>query len=273
MGSTEILPVAKLGKKKRFLQSHPYCCFCGGAEPSSTIDHVPAKACFPDGYWPEDFEFPACDACNRGSKKHDALAGFYTQLLDFNESNRTPDDIAKMNKLRAGILENYPDALPDESTSVPIHQVGSIITPVPVAISVRKPAAFLPTIETLQRKLTHALYYKETGKPISKNHTYLSEHYQIQSSDRTLTTYLAQLLPEETIGGRTNIKHYGERFGYKSGFKEHEDFFMYGAQFGRGLIIWGMVVGTETELSHQASHLLSKRWRVGGDRENSLILK
>ena len=114
----------KLGKKKRFLIGHPYCCFCGATEASTTIDHVPPKACFPDGYWPEEFEFPACEACNQGSKREDQLFGFYSQLLDFNESNRTPEDNAKMTKLRDAIARNYPDALPDVTTARPIHQVG-----------------------------------------------------------------------------------------------------------------------------------------------------
>lgn len=210
----------KLGRKKRFLLTHPYCCFCGGTEPSTTIDHVPPKACFPDGYWPEEFEFPACETCNQGSKRDDQLTGFYTQLLDFNESNRTPQDAAKMTKLRDAIARNYPDALPDSSTSVPIHQVGSIITPSPVAVSVQRPTAFAETMETLQRKLTHALYYRETGKPLTQAHPYLSEHYQIQGSDHTLTKYLGELLPDETIGGRTNVKNYGDprHLGAEIGF-------------------------------------------------------
>jgi len=261
----------KLGKKKRFLLAHPYCCFCGGTEPSTTIDHIPPKACFPDGYWPEEFEFPACETCNQGSKRDDQLAGFYTQLLDFNESNRTPQDAAKMTKLRDAIARNYPDALPDSSTSVPIHQVGSIITPSPVAVSVQRPIAFSQTMETLQRKLTHALYYRETGKPLTQAHPYLSEHYQIQGSDRTLTKYLGELLPDETIGGRTNVKNYGERFGYKSGYKDTDDFFMYGAQFGKGLIVWGMVLGPAMRVSNLADYLKSKPWRWAGYREKILV--
>jgi hypothetical protein len=43
------------------------------------------------------------------------------------------------------------------------------------------------------------------------------------------------------------VKNYGERFGYKSGWKEMEDFFMYIAQFGRGLIVWGIVLGPEDQ--------------------------
>ena len=265
------MPKKKLGKKKRFLLDHPHCCFCGGTEPSTTIDHIPPKACFPDGYWPDDFEFPACEACNQGSKKDDQLTGFYTQLLDFNESNRTPQDAAKMTKLRDAILRNYPDALPDTSTSIPIHQVGSIITPNPIAVSVQRPAAFAQTMETLQRKLTHALYYREAGKPLTKSHAYLSEHYQIQGSDHTLTTFLGALLPQETIGTRTNIKSYGERFGYKSGYKNKEDFFMYGAQFGKGLIVWGIVLGPGMSVSSLADYLKAKSWRWAGYRETILI--
>ena len=210
----------KLGKKKRFLIGHPYCCFCGGTEASTTIDHVPPKACFPDGYGPEEFEFPACEACNQGSKREDQLFGFYSQLLDFNESNRTPEDNAKMTKLRDAIARNYRDALPDVTTARPIHQVGSIFTPYPVAISVQRPSAFQQPMETLQRKLTHALYYRETGRPLTKAHSFLSEFYQIQGSDHTLTKYFGELLPNQTIGGRSNLKNYGERFGYKCGFKE-----------------------------------------------------
>lgn len=197
---------AKLGRKKRFLQAHPFCCFCGGTVASATVDHVPPRACFPDGYAPDGFEFRACEACNRGSKREDQLAGFYTQLLDFNESNRTPQDVAKITKLRDGIARNYPEALPDASTSVPIRRVGSILTPVPVAVSVQRPAAFTETMECLERKLTHALYYKETGKPLTKEHRFLSEHYQIQQRDRSFTTFFAELLPDTQLGGRPNIK-------------------------------------------------------------------
>jgi hypothetical protein len=259
----------KLGKKKRFLNDHPYCCFCGGTEESATIDHVPPKACFPDGYWPEEFEFPACEACNQGSKRDDQLFGFYSQLLDFNESNRTPEDNAKMTKLRDAIARNYPEALPDVSTARPIHQVGSIITPYPVAISMQRPSTFQKPMETLQRKLTHALYYRETGRPLTTAHLFQKGYYQIQGNDTTLTKYFNELLPNQTIGGRSNIpKNYGERFTYKSGFKEQEDFFVYAAQFGRGLIVFGIVLGPS--LIDQIQHDQSRPLQFAGCRETKI---
>jgi len=265
------MPVTKRpSKTRRFLLVHPYCCFCGGAEPSTTIDHVPPQACFPEGYSPEEFEFPACDKCNGESRRDDQLFGFYSQLLDFNESNRTPADVAKITKLRDSIAHNFPDALPDASTARPIHNVGSVITPSPLAIEVRTPKLFREPVETLERKLTHALYYRETGRALSKSHLFLSEFYQPQGSSDVLTKYLVSLLPDQTIGGRSNVKNYGERFGYKSGWKEIEDFLMYIAQFGKGVIVWGMIVGPKTKISESATYLRAKPWRKAGCREKVL---
>ena len=40
---------AKRRKKlsARILEKHPFCCYCGGNERATTIDHVPAKIVFP----------------------------------------------------------------------------------------------------------------------------------------------------------------------------------------------------------------------------------
>lgn len=261
----------RLSKTQRFLREHPYCCFCGGTEPSTTIDHVPPKACFPDGFCPEEFEFPGCEKCNAESRRDDQLFGFYSQLLDFNESNRTPADVAKITKLRDSIAHNFPDALPDISTARPIYNVGPVITPSPVAIEVRTPGLFREPVQTLERKLTHALYYRETGRALSKSHLFLSEFYQPQAGSAVLTKYLVGLLPDQRIGARSNVKNYGERFGYKSGWKETEDFFMYIAQFGKGLIVWGIALAHAGQIGESANYLRAKPWRKAGCRENVLV--
>ena len=75
-------------KKERFHKDHPFCCFCGGARPATTIDHVPPRACFPRGLMPEGFEFPSCKECNEGTSKQDMIFGFTASLVDFNDANR-----------------------------------------------------------------------------------------------------------------------------------------------------------------------------------------
>src|ERR1700730_11265730 len=86
---------------------------------------------------------------------------FLFATAGFNQSNRTSADVAKIAKLRDSISHNFPDALPDASTARPIYDVGSVITLSPLAIEVRTASLFREPIETLERKLTHALYYRK----------------------------------------------------------------------------------------------------------------
>jgi hypothetical protein len=68
----------------------------------------------------------------------------------------------------------------------------------------------------------------------------------MQSSNAAgLTEYFARLLPEQTGGSRPNIKRYGRRFAYLSGVKQEEEFFFYAAQFGMGLVVWGIAMKPE----------------------------
>ena len=255
----------KMGKKQRLKVEHPKCCFCGGIQPTTTTDHVPPKACFPDGYFPEGFEFPACEKCNHGTKKHDQIFGFYSQCLDFNETNHGVANQEKVKKLGQAIAPNYPDALPNPFGSRPIRNVGSIVTPTPIAYEVEIPSAFKTAADVIGRKLTHALYFRERGKPMTQSHNFVNDFYQIQKAKTvSITTYFNELLPDQTTGFRSNIKDYGDRFIYKSGVKEKEDFFMYAAQFGRGLILWGMVLGPEMMKDVAEPGIKGIPWRKGG---------
>lgn len=185
-------------------------------------------------------------------------------LLDFNEANRSKAYTAKLNRLREGIANNYPEALPDASSARPIHMLGSIVTPRPIAIEMSTPLAFRDSAARIGRKLTHALYYRERGRALSNQHQFTTGCYQIQSSaTRTLTEFFANLLPDPTIGSRSNIKSYGEWFAYKSGVKEKEDFFVYAAQFGKGLIVWGIVLGPGMVVSAVGEPLRNMLWRNG----------
>jgi hypothetical protein len=267
------LPVkGKLNRKQLFFAEHPYCCFCGGGIKSTTVDHVPPKACFPVGHWPETFEFPACESCNHGTTMHDQIFGFYSMLLDFDRENISEAEIAK---LRSGIENNYPGALPDTSAPL-LHHMG---------VEVNKPRALLYTMTgglgdkwqrrsaldeaatVVGRKLTCALYYRESKKALTTGHSIMTGCHQIQNSNTAaLTEYFAQLLPDETIGLRSNIREYGKRFVYKWGIKEKEESFVYAAQFGMGLLVWGIATGPDVVLGEP---LRSMAWRVRGFGDGS----
>jgi hypothetical protein len=88
--------VANGKKRKRrrelFFLKHPTCYLCGGLNPPTTVDHVPPQACFPSGYAPEGFEFPACYPCNQSSRVEDKIFGFWAIALDFDSSKMSSGD-------------------------------------------------------------------------------------------------------------------------------------------------------------------------------------
>lgn len=234
-------------RRKELLAKHPLCLFCGGLSPSTTIDHVPPEVCFPRGFHPEEFEFPACASCNQGAKKHDQIFALYSNLSDFDEQKfGAGPDRERLASLMQAVRWNYPDAMPEFDAAKDIHRSGHIYTPRPVAYSVETTPAIQEAVEFMEEKLTHALYLREVGKILTPDHRFVAGIYQPQL-DHTgaLTDYFRNLLPKMTIGERSNIKTYGERFRYMSDYKDAEDFFVYAAQFGRGCIIWGIVCGPD----------------------------
>lgn len=253
-------------RKARFLREHPLCCFCGSTRAATTLDHVPPKACFPLGLWPHEFEFPSCNACNNGTSKHDTIFGFYSMLLDFNEDNRTPADRARLDKLHIEIARRYPEAMPDAARGAPIYQASSIVTSSPVAYSVSSNEAFKEAMRTIGEKLAHALYYREMKKIVTRDHQFFAEMYQLQKpGTEDLTALFKRLLPNLRIGGRPNIRKYGNRFAYMSGCKPKEDLFLFAAQFGYGLVCWGMVLGPDMKLSETNDALAKMSWRPGAN--------
>src|ERR1700728_3294299 len=227
-------------RSKNQTQKQQPCYFCGGKNLATTRDHVPPRACFPDGFAPEGFDFPACKACNESSVKYDQIFGFYAMALDFDESNTSrPEDIAKLLKLKQGILNNYAGALPDPTTAVSVYHEGAVHTLSPKAVSVETTDELKAAIQSIGQKLAHALYLKDTGKFLTPEHQYLASVYQPQvQGTNVLTDYFNTMLPMSTVGVRRNIKNYGNRFRYMSGYMADQDFFVYAAQFGKGLILW-----------------------------------
>src|ERR1019366_444281 len=253
----------KKSRRQKFCAEHPCCYFCGRVRLETTWDHVPPKACFPQGYAPEGFEFPACKECNKGADREDQIFGFYSMLLDFDESKMSRQDhIERLLDLRKGIINNYPDALPDLATAHALfHEVGSILSPAAIALDTNP--AFKKASKIMGQKLTHALYLRETRRILTADHRFRCMWYQPQQAGtEALTAYFSSLFPNKTVGNRPNIKPYGDRFGYLSGFKEEEDFFMYAAQFGHGLILWGSVCGPSTEMP-EAGPLAPALWSTG----------
>jgi len=248
-------------RRQQFLVEYPTCYLCGGLNPSTTVDHVPPRACFPRGYAPEGFEFPACDACNQSSRAEDKIFGFWTMALNFDST--TAEDRERIIQLMTEIAKDRPHDMEAIQRAVPMSMLGRVATPRPIAFEIRTPDSLDHAADMISIKLTHALYFRETKKYLNPAHRFAGSIYQPQvAGTEQFTSYITSLLPNLSLGTRPNIKNYGDRFAYRSGYKEDEDFFFYASQFGHGLMAWGIVCGPNIE--PPTDGLLAKaQWRNG----------
>ena len=212
---------SKQRKRRRLLEEHPLCCFCGGDRAATTSDHVPPQACFPRGLMPEDFEFPVCSACNNGTSKHDTIFAFCSLSMDFNEANQTPADLRRLRQHRDQIAQYWPEALPDFTKAQEIFRADHIITPSPVAMHVETTAAMKEALDVVGEKLAHALYYREMKRIMQPSNRFFTMTAQIQKpGTETFSEYFKRVLPDMRVWERPNVKAYGNRFAYKSWLHE-----------------------------------------------------
>lgn len=72
--------VKELVARAQALARSDLCIFCGGQSMALEGDHVPPRSMFVGRRWPEGYVFPACKACNAGSRETDRLVAFLSRL-------------------------------------------------------------------------------------------------------------------------------------------------------------------------------------------------
>jgi hypothetical protein len=164
----------KRRRKERFLADHQFCCFCGGDEVATDIDHQPLRALFSERKWPLGFEFPACSSCNTRTRHSELVVAFYAQAADPRHERHSA---AQFRKLVDGIANNVPEALP--ILDLPANQKRKILREhgmdLPIGTTtldipaVEIPKAFRPALLRFAAKLFCALYYKELGMIFPRN--------------------------------------------------------------------------------------------------------
>lgn len=238
-------------KRERFLAANPICCFCGGSEPATTIDHVPPRTCFPDRIGPEGFEFPACVWCQIASRKDEMALGFYVRLIDHDMQNYRED---QSTKALVGLRNNLPELMPrfdlPGSKKRRSYQSFGVEKPQGVFSSdlpiVGVPEEAHEPILRYARKMACALFYREMGRPTPLDYSVWATWSQVQNrTQMERWRKFGEMTPLITKGGRTNLD-LGSRFAYRCNKRSAPDLFAAIAQFGHGMVIAMGVVTPET---------------------------
>lgn len=96
-------------RKRRFLTAHPLCCFCGGKQAATTIDHIPARGLFLGRVWPDGYEFPACEACNAGASDDELLMSVAIRIFLHKEPSEQEE--RELELALSGVKHRHPNLL------------------------------------------------------------------------------------------------------------------------------------------------------------------
>jgi len=162
-------------KRLKFFQSNPWCCFCGGSKPATTIDHTPQRSMFDNRIWPEGYEFPACDDCNHRTGNDELLVAMLAKVRPAYETGATTDNFME---LVAGVRNNHPEVFNSigmlgaaerkrliRERGIPVP-VGMLPSELPI-VSLRHPAV-AAVMDAFAAKLLMALHYRHTGTILPK---------------------------------------------------------------------------------------------------------
>ena len=144
------------------------CVFCGGTTQATTVDHCPPRAIFSRRQWPEGYVFPACMACNAGSKLAENWVALLSRLhpdADMDDEYSRPE----LEKLARPLLT--PHVLRSMELSVVRKRqlarragirpaAGETFADLPM-IAIPEPATL--AIPVFARKIAKALHFMHTG--------------------------------------------------------------------------------------------------------------
>lgn len=104
-----------MGESKQKRRAHeavrhdcPWCIYCGGDVPSTTVDHVPPIIMFAERKRPKGLEFGSCEACNRGTKHADLVAAMIGRSMP---DSRTEAARTETKRIFSAINNNIPGLL------------------------------------------------------------------------------------------------------------------------------------------------------------------
>lgn len=153
-----------------FFKENPYCIFCGGLTPATTVEHCPPRALFQKKVAPEGYIFPACESCNGGTSDDDALIAMLGRMNPFsNENNldgKVPGLMMNANRQHPGLVRDMLDLSPVQARKA----AKDLNIPRPAGLTYQQSGIVNVTdhmdqsVRVFAKKLSKAVYYKETGK-------------------------------------------------------------------------------------------------------------
>lgn len=238
--------------RRSFIAKHKLCAFCGGERSATTVEHCPPRAMFQHRLWPEGFEFPACEECNKGSDDQDFLIAMLARMNPF-ESTENAD--GKLNGLMLMANKQHPGLLQKmmpSANEARRHNRKLRVNPLPGQTQqetgiVKVPEEIHQAVCVLARKLAKGVFYRETGIVFPDCGCLFLNWFTNADFVRDGKYIVFDLMKD--IGGvappmQRSGKYLGDQFEYKLSLAPEKNVFIIQARFGGafGFVVFGSTV-------------------------------
>lgn len=237
------------GKQRlaRFIERHPFCCFCGGGAPTKSIDHVPGRNFFLGRISPDDQEFPACEPCNQATRQDEQVVALLAFANPADEDSAWNAESAK--KLQA-IKNNFPGLL--QNMMPGSRKVREFFA----AQGARKPANVASNevpifsledprigaaVTAFARKLFCSLHYKHSGRIIPNDGGIVWRWFSNTQNVAGLIKNFIKSTDARQIVLKRNRSILNEQFSYLWNSSADGRHGAYVARFNRSIILLGLV--------------------------------
>jgi hypothetical protein len=229
------------------LKKSPFCIFCGGNEPATTVDHIPAKIMFDGKQRPKGLEFTACQICNNGAKHADLVAAWVGRFYPDPTTNEQREEIPKLlesiNNNIPGLLQEVKIGRGAEKLAMrklPLDMDGGLLHVGP--IMQRYMRVFSLKLGLALHREVSGIILPETGGIAVR----WFSNYEKFTGDfpEEVTNFLG---PSRTLAA--GKKHVSDQFQYAWEIAENKDFAMYFARFRMSFAVFAFIATDPNRLS------------------------
>jgi hypothetical protein len=210
------LVVSKKKLKRRahaaLLQRQPWCIYCGGTAPATTIDHMPPRMMFRGKDRPKGLEFPSCEACNVGTRLSDLVASLLGRIYPDSEDAVHRSEVRR---LMDAVGANVPGVLSEMYLPKGRRKLARSRLGMPVGEVLRADGPLLTKhMLAFAAKLGLALHFEATGRCIPRSGRVRPAWFSNAQAFRgdIPPSLTAHLPPSRTL--RQGRKHVGDQFRY-----------------------------------------------------------
>jgi hypothetical protein len=215
------------------LDGCPWCIYCGGDLPATTVDHVPPIIMFAQRQRPKGLEFGSCEPCNGGTKHADLVAAMVGRSMP---DSGTDAGRAEMKSIFSAVNNNVPGLLQEmylsreqQSAAGWREQDGGLLRANGPLVSSH--------MQTFAFKIGFSLYYEITKKVLPKAGGVVARWFS--NSDRLDGTFpqtvFEHLLPPTTL--RQGKFEVSDRFEYQWRLAEGDRMAMFLATFRQSFAV------------------------------------